>query len=278
MNKVQLKKMGRFSFKNLMLPVLFLYIGLLLFAYFLSDMLIFPAQPSSYQDNVNILKLATANGEKISAMYFPNPQATFTILHSHGNAEDLGAVKLLLENLRNQGFAALGYDYQGYGTSSGFPSEQNTYYDIEAAYLYLTQTLSIPAKQIIVYGRSLGTGVTVDFAARHPVAGVILESPFLSTFRVKTYLPIVPFDKFRSIDKIQHIHSPLLIIHSRQDEVIPFWHAKKLWEMANSPKQKLWLDNIGHADIPFQGETYWQAIQQLVITIDKINNPKESTK
>lgn len=275
MNQVQSKQRGGFSFRKLMLTLLFLYISLLLFAYFLSDILIFPANPSSYQDDANILKLTTANDEKISAMYLPNPQATYTVLHSHGNAEDIGEVKLLLEDLRAHGFAAFGYDYQGYGTSSGTPSEQNTYYDVEAAYHYLTQTLHIPPNNIIAYGRSLGTGVTVELASRYPLAGVILESPYLSTFRVKTYLPLVPFDKFSNINKIQHIHVPLLIIHSRQDEVIPFWHGKQLWEMANAPKQKLWLDNIGHADIPFQGEEYWQAIQQLVTTITEINHPKE---
>src|SRR6478672_3663045 len=88
-----------------------LYISLFLFAYFLSDSMIFLPHPSSYQDSAEILKITTASGKKISAIYLPNPAAKFTLLVSHGNAEDLGDDKYWLDGLRHAGFSVFAYDY-----------------------------------------------------------------------------------------------------------------------------------------------------------------------
>ena len=108
-----------------MLPILAaLYIGLALFAFFLSDSMIFLPHPSSYQDSAEILKLTTGSGKKISAVYLPNPTAKFTLLVSHGNAEDLGDDKYWLDGLRHAGFSVFAYDYEGYGTSEGRPARK----------------------------------------------------------------------------------------------------------------------------------------------------------
>ncbi|MCU1332694.1 MAG: putative oligopeptidase, partial [Candidatus Angelobacter sp.] len=88
-----------------------LYIGLLFFAVFLSDSMIFLPHPSSYQDSAEILKVTTASGKKISATYLPNPGARFTLLVSHGNAEDLGDDRYWLDNLRHAGVSVFAYDY-----------------------------------------------------------------------------------------------------------------------------------------------------------------------
>src|SRR5437764_349842 len=104
-----------------------LYALLLFVAIFLSDGLIFQPQPSSYRDTAEVLKLNTQDGKKISAIYLLNPQAKYTILVSHGNAEDIGDDRPLLEEFRNAGFSVFAYDYHGYGTSEGKPSEKNSY-------------------------------------------------------------------------------------------------------------------------------------------------------
>ncbi|HAX79930.1 MAG TPA: hypothetical protein DCY88_29865 [Cyanobacteria bacterium UBA11372] len=89
--------------------------------------MIFLPQPSTYEDTQDIIKLTTANGVSISAIYLPNPKAKYTILYSHGNAEDLGYGLPMLKELRDIGFSVFAYDYQGYGTSRGTPSEANAY-------------------------------------------------------------------------------------------------------------------------------------------------------
>lgn len=272
MNKQILKKfiIGEFSYLRIMRSLFFIYACLCIYAYFFTDRVIFLPQPSTYQDNNRILKLTTKDGEKISAVYLPNPQAKFTILYSHGNAEDLGDIQFVLEELRNLGFAVFSYDYRGYGTSQGKPTETTTYKDIDAAYNYLTQQLGINPKNIILYGRSVGGGPSVDLASRKPIGGLILENTFVSTFRVATRIPIVPFDKFNNIAKIKKVRSPILIMYGKADRVIPFWHGEKLFATANEPKRVLVIENGGHDDFrEVAGKKYDRALQEFTQLISQ---------
>lgn len=235
--------------RSLILVPLLTYAGLLVFAYFRSDRMIFQPRPSSYSDSPSILKLKTADGETISARYLQNPDAAYTILFSHGNAEDLGSVSPFLEELHRMGFVVFAYDYHGYGTSSGTPSEQAAYRDIDAAYAYLTTTLRVEPRQIIAYGRSLGGAVAADLASRKTVGGLVLESSFVSAFRVVTRIRLLPFDRFDTLSKLPAIRCPILVVHGRQDEVIPFRHGERLFEAANEPKRSLWVESAGHNDV-----------------------------
>lgn len=265
MNQQKLKYLlfGKFSFKRLVRAFIFIYILLCCYAYFFSDRLIFQPQPSSYRDSSDILKLTTADGVQISAAYLPNSNAEYTILYSHGNAEDLLDILPIRIELQNMGFAVFAYDYRGYGTSQGTPSEQNVYRDIDTAYNYLTQNLSVPPTRIIAYGRSVGSGAAVDLAVRHQLAGLILESPFTTTFRVITRIPLLPFDKFRNIDKIKNVHCPVLIMHGKADTVIPFAHGQELFAAANEPKRYLWVDAAGHNDLmDVAAEKYTKALRE----------------
>jgi fermentation-respiration switch protein FrsA (DUF1100 family) len=238
----------RFRRSLVSIPVLS-YAGLLLFAYFWSDRMIFQPRPSSYSEGPSILKLKTADGETISARYLPNPDAAYTILFSHGNAEDLGLVSPFLEDLQRRGFAVIAYDYHGYGTSSGRPSEERAYMDIDAVYAHVTTTLQVEPRRIIAYGRSLGGAVAADLASRKPVGGLVLESTFVSAFRVVTRIRVLPFDKFETLSKLPAIHSPILVVHGKQDEVVPFQHGERLFAAANEPKRSLWVGEAGHNDI-----------------------------
>lgn len=272
MNKRILKKLlvGEFSFLRIMRSIIFIYACVGLYAYFFSDRMIFLPQPSTYQDNNQILKLTTKDGVKISAVYLPNPQAKFTILYSHGNAEDLGEISPILEELRNLGFAVFAYDYRGYGTSEGNPSEKTAYKDIDAAYDYLTQKLGVSPKKIILYGRSVGGGPSVDLASRQPVGGLILENTFVSTFRVVTQITLFPFDKFNNIEKIKNVRSPVLVMYGKADTVIPFWHGEKLFAAANEPKMFLAIETAGHNDFRETGsKEYDRALQEFTQLISQ---------
>ncbi|WP_323790842.1 alpha/beta hydrolase [Nostoc sp. PCC 7120 = FACHB-418] len=210
--------------------------------------MIFLPQPSSYLDTQEIKKLKSGGETKISAVHLVNPTAKYTIIYAHGNAEDLGEIRQFLEQLRDLGFNVLAYDYRGYGTSAGRPTENNAYQDIDAAYNYLTKDLKILPKNIIVFGRSVGGGSAVDLAARQPVGGLIIESTFTSAFQVVVPIKILPFDKFNNLEKIKKVNCPVLIMHGQADEIIPFTHAQKLYAASPSPKLKLWVDNASHND------------------------------
>jgi len=243
--------------------------------YFVSDFAIFPAPSASYEDTrlgQMIKKLTTADGKIITAVYLPNPKASFTLLISHGNGEDLGNILPWLMAFYQHGFSVLGYDYHGYGTSGGFPSEKNTYRDIDAAYDYLIKTLNISPSQVIIFGRSLGSGPSIDLASHKPCGGVIIESGFLSAFRVFTYVPLFPVDKYANYLKIKKIHVPMLFIHGTQDEVIPFWHGDQLYQLANTPKEFFWVKGGLHNNVPEKaGKAYFEVITKFTHSIERVS-------
>src|SRR5690348_1384222 len=223
-------------------------VGLAIF----SDRLIFQPQPASYDDAMLRLQPSTQviklkSGDKtITVAYLPNANARYLLLFSHGNAEDLGNDVPWLDDLRAAGFAVLAYDYRGYGTSEGRSSEKTVYEDVLATYEYAVHELHIPPERIISYGRSLGCGAAIELAYRKPVSGLIVEAPFVTAFRVLTRVPLLPWDKFRNIDKIHQIHVPVLVIQGDRDQVVPPSHGRRIFAAANEPKYSLWVRGAGH--------------------------------
>lgn len=261
---------GELSWTRLVRSLIFIYACFGLFVYFRADSMIFLPQPANYQDSGDIIKIPVTNTEKISATYLPNRESNYTLLYIHGNAEDLGDVRPVLQQLRSWGFSVFAYDYRGYGTSDGYPSERNAYQDVDAVYTYLTQDLKIPAEKIIVYGRSVGGGSATDLASRQPVGGLILESTFTSAFRVVVPFPLLPFDKFTNLDKLSQVRCPVLVMHGQADEVIPFQHGLALYAAAPEPKMSLWVTEATHNNFSWvAGERYRQTLlsfQKLVET------------
>ncbi|MEH1925233.1 alpha/beta hydrolase [Nostoc sp.] len=265
MDKQKLRKLliGDFTWQRLVKSLIFIYIFFGVFVYFRADSMIFQSKPSSYEDDPKILKLTSGENTKISATYLLNNQAKYTILYSHGNSEDLGEIKQILEKLHAWGFSVFAYDYRGYGTSEGRPTESNAYEDINSAYNYLTQNLKTPPERIIVLGRSVGGGSALNLAMRKPIAGLIIESSFTSAFRVIVPFRILPFDKFPNLDNIKKVKCPILVIHGKADDIIPFTHGERLFDAAISPKLYLWVEKANHNDLFWVAEEkYRQTLQE----------------
>jgi abhydrolase domain-containing protein 17 len=244
-----------------------LYLVLIALAIF-SDRLIFQPQPSTYTDDMlrlqpNTQLIKIKSGDKtITAAYLPNANARHLLLFSHGNAEDLGNDVPWLDDLRTAGFAVLAYDYRGYGTSEGSSSEKTVYEDVLATYGYATGELHFPPERIISYGRSLGCGAAIELAYRKPVAGLITEAPFLTAFRVLTRVPLLPWDKFRNVDKIGEIHVPVLVIQGDKDQVVPPSQGRRIFAAAHEPKYSLWVPGAGHNDVTFVApKEYTRSVQ-----------------
>ncbi|MBN3869321.1 alpha/beta hydrolase [Nostoc sp. JL33] len=262
---------GDFTWQRLVKSLIFIYIFFSGYVYFRADSMIFLSQPSSYQDNPEIIKLISGKNTKISATYLLNNKAKYTILYSHGNSEDLGDIKQLLEKLHAWGFSVFAYDYRGYGTSEGKPTESHAYEDIDSAYNYLTQTLKISPERIIVLGRSVGGSSAVNLAMRKPVAGLIIESSFISAFQVIVPFRILPFDKFPNLDNIKKVKCPILVIHGKADDIIPFAHGEKLFNAAISPKLYLWVEKANHNDLFWVAEEKYQKTLQEFTSLVKAN-------
>jgi abhydrolase domain-containing protein 17 len=231
------------------------------YAYGFSDRSILPSPPTSYDTLPDLKFLPMAQGQTIATRYLANPNAKYTLLMSHGNGEDLGDMQREMERFRDLGLNVLAYDYRGYGKSAGSASVSNVYGDIEAAYVYLTETLKVSPDRILLYGRSVGGGPSTYLAARKPVAGMILESTFISTFRVVIPIQVLPFEKFPNQSHLRQTNVPVLIIHGTDDRTIPFWHGEVLYESVVGPKQFLSVPGAGHNDVSeVAGEKYWGTI------------------
>jgi abhydrolase domain-containing protein 17 len=253
---------------RMLLGLFLLYLVVCVYAVFFSESVIFQPHRSSYHDTPEIVKIASSGGKKISGIYLPNPSARFTLLVSHGNGEDLGDIRDWLEDLRRAGFSVFAYDYQGYGTSEGRPGENAAYADESAAYDFLAIVLGTPPDRIIIFGRSVGTGPAVQLAARRPAAALVLQSPFLSAFRVLTRVSLLPFDRFPNYKRIGHVHCPVLIMHGTADSVIPLWQGKKLFQLANEPKQFVAVEGADHNDVsPVITEIYNRALVSFAVNL-----------
>ncbi|MEN8107913.1 MAG: alpha/beta hydrolase [Pseudomonadota bacterium] len=199
------------------------------------------------------LTLTTSDNEQLDAWFIPAEPSRGIILFCHGNAGNnshrLDSIRLFHE----LGLSVLIFDYRGYGQSTGKPTEKGTYRDIDAAWQYLVDRRGIPPEHIILFGRSLGAPVAADLATRQPVAGVILESAFTSVPDIAAtlypWLPVRWLSRYQydTRKKLADIHSPVLIVHSRNDDIIPFTNGERLFDAANEPKQFLKLHG-GHND------------------------------
>ncbi|MED6170457.1 hypothetical protein PIB30_031109 [Stylosanthes scabra] len=232
---------------------------------------LFLLDPFPHRENVEVLKFPNRRGTEIVAMYVRHPMAKSTLLYSHGNAADIGQMyELFIEISIHLRVNLLGYDYSGYGQSSGKPSEHNTYADIEAAYKYLEENYGTKQEDIILYGQSVGSGPTLDLAARLPrLRAVVLHSPILSGLRVmypvkRTYW----FDIYKNIDKIPLVKCPVLVIHGTADEVVDCSHGKQLWELCQQKYEPLWLKGGNHCNLELFPE-YIRHLRKFISTVEK---------
>lgn len=238
-----------------------------------------PQLPQPFYDSElltrrDLVWLTTTEKERIPACYVradgdapPGPR--MTLLYSHGNAEDLGLHLDYIDALsRHTGADVLSYEYVGYSTSrleGAAPSEAGCLRSIDAAWRYLMDTVKLPSSQVVIYGRSIGSGPTVDLASREHVegssiapldaAGVLLQSPLESGARA-VLGHVVSFigyqlDIFRNYEKIGKIRAPVAIMHGTRDEVVPCEGGKALYGMLQNPfDPPLWIEGYGHNNMP----------------------------
>ncbi|WP_438501568.1 alpha/beta hydrolase [Nitrosococcus oceani] len=216
--------------------------------------------------------LSTEDGITIKGWYLPAAKERGTILFFHGNA---GNIAHRLDSLRlfhSLGLSSFIIDYRGYGHSQGHPTEVGTYQDAQAAWHYLTQQRQIPGRKIIVFGRSLGGAIASQLAAHTQPGALIVESAFTSipdlAAELYPFLPtrwLVRF-QYPTENFLQKATCPVLIIHSRDDEIIPFAHGQALFKAALLPKQLLVL-NGNHNDAFLVSErAYLQGIDAFLQT------------
>ena len=240
-----------------------LYGGLAVLARLLAGRALYHPEAASGRAPDGVQRIPGADGGEIVVLHLPNAAARFTIWFFHGNAEDLGDLEPGLRVLRDAGFAVFAHDYPGYGRSSGRPTEAGLYASARVARTYLREQLMVPAALTLLYGRSLGGGPAVQMATEERTGGLVLQSAFTSVYRVVTQRRVLPFDFFENERKLPGAACPVLVMHGREDEVIPFAHGEALLAAAAGPKRSLWVPGATHNDVAeVAGERYWEALRE----------------
>lgn len=211
--------------------------------------------------------------DSICAWFFPkdiNYLTHKTVLFANGNAGNMSYRLETILFLNKLDANVLMFDYRGYWKSSGKPSEQATYEDIESCYNWLIEVKGVKPENIILFGRSLGGAVAIDMATKVKCGGLIVESSFTSTGAMASHVfPFFPVGflskyKYDSINKIKSVNCPLLVTHSSEDEIIPFKMGQMLFDEAKEPKQFVQIRG-GHNDREYlQDSSYREALLKML--------------
>ena len=266
------------------------YIGLAIALYLgQSNLVYMPSQelidtPATIGLKFDDVQLTTKDNVNLDSWFVPakdNDQiGKGVILFCHGNGGNIGNRVSYLPIFKDLGLATFLFDYRGYGKSEGKPSEEGTYSDVEAAWQYLTQEKQIPPQKIIIYGESLGGAIASYLAqkisqqdSKNSAGGLILASTFTSisdrAAELYPFLPIRFLSRFsyNSIDRLPSTKIPVLIIHSTDDEIIPFHHGDRNFQAANQPKKLVKLRGDHNGGFLDSLETYRKGLKEFIQSI-----------
>src|SRR5918998_5287131 len=255
-----------------------IYVALVALLYVMERTFLYPASSqrttvaeaglAGFQD----LTLTTADGERLVAWWKPPQSGRAVLVYFHGNGGSLWNRRFRARLLAEDGRGLLMVSYRGYSGSTGAPTETGLREDARAAYAWARER--VEPQNIVLYGESLGSGVAVRLASERPVGGLILEAPYTSTADVAklTYwfvpVELLMRDQFRSIDLIDDIKAPLLVLHGERDGLIPIRLGQRLYVAAREPKRFVRLPGVSHVDVLEGG-----GLAPLRAFLDKVEGP-----
>ncbi len=237
--------------------IIIAYLVLLVFIYFYQRNLLYHPSENNYQNDkiqFSYDEIFIKVDDKIklkSWIINKNLKKFKTLVFFHGNAGELSNRIYKLNELNKLDINILLISWRGFSGNEGSPTEDNLYKDAEAAIQWLNRK-GVKNNRIILYGESLGTGVAVEIGKKNNFNSIILESPFTSMENAaKIYYPYLPVklllkDKYDSLSKITTIKTPILIMHGKKDDIVPFSMGKELFEKANNPKHSYFTSDDDH--------------------------------
>ncbi len=228
------------------------------------------ADPGSIGLDFESVSFETTDRVKLSGWFVPSESASGVILFCHGNAGNISHRLESIQIFHRLGLDVFIFDYRGYGQSEGKPTEQGTYKDAEAAWWYLIEERQVNPEELIVFGRSLGGGVASWLAQSYTPGVLILESTFTSLPDVATtvypYLPVRLLLRFEynTAEYLGGVNCPVLIVHSRDDEIMPFSHGCQLFEMAKEPRRFLEITGTHNEGFITSGKRYEEGLKAFI--------------
>jgi fermentation-respiration switch protein FrsA (DUF1100 family) len=248
-------------------------VGLTIFLYFFQSSYLYRPMsdlmmtPEVLRLQYEKLTLHSADGVNIAAWFIPAPSPQGVILFCHSNYGNMSYFVDTAKTFHDLGFSTLLFDYRGYGLSEGRPAEQGTYQDAEAAWNYLVKERKVPPADIVIVGRSLGGAVAARLARQHRPRALVLESAFTSFPDLASdYYPYIPVRLIARYDYntrkyLAAVTCPVLVVHSRDDEVVPFHHGLDLFNAAAGHKQFLEITGTHNDGYLTSGREYEKALQ-----------------
>jgi hypothetical protein len=263
--------------KLVILTAIGCYLGLVALVYvFQRDLMYVPERKMPTPQVAGVAEmtaylLSTSDGLDLTSWYAPpRTHGMPVIVLYHGNAGTLAGRAFKARIFLDAGYGVMLVGYRGYGNNPGSPNENGLYIDSRAALEFLSQQ-GIARDRLILYGESLGCAVAIQTAleiqrdaeaTQSPVIrGLVLEAPFTSMGdAAAVHYPWLPArllvkDDFKSIEKIARLTMPLFVVHGGRDLTVPQSHGRALFDLANEPKQALWIDDAGHNDLYDEGLT-----------------------
>jgi len=223
--------------------------------------------PASISVDFESVYFETEDGVKLFGWFIPTKDAGGVVLFCHGNAGNISHRLESIQIFHELGLDVFIFDYRGYGQSEGKPTEQGTYRDAEAAWHYLVEQRKIDPARIIIFGRSLGASVAAWLAQNRSPGALVLESAFTSLPDIAAtlypYLPVRLLMRFKynTAEYLQEVNCPVLIVHSRDDEIMPFSHGQRLFDIAGEPKKFLGISGTHNEGFIISGEHYQEGIR-----------------
>lgn len=264
---------------TLILGVAGVYLAVLVALWALQERITFPAPRTALPDPTRViatgerLELVMHDGTRLVGWFLPpkdGGRAAPGLLWFYGNGETIGAIWPVIRDFRPPNAALLVVDYPGYGASGGRASEAGIYEAGALAYQALVSHAGVDSTRIYVYGRSLGSAVATRTAADHPVAGLILESPFTSArdMAARTYRIFPLFLvrlKLDNLETIRRVHCPVLVFHGNADMLVPMDMGRRVAEAAPGPKEFVIIEGAGHNETYDRGgRSYRDKLAQFV--------------
>ena len=263
---------------KILLVVFAVYLLIMLLSFVFQERMVFFPDPNLTASPADIglayedVWLTNADGYTLHGWYVQGPKTDTrcTALFVHGNAGNISHRLDMLKVIHDLGLHCLIFDYQGYGQSQGSPTEQGLYMDAETAWNWLVGSKDVHGEEIVCWGRSLGGPVAARLARDKSPGALIIESTFTSLPELgQKHYPFLPVKlisrlSFPTLAYIQEVNCPVLVVHSSQDDLVPYVFGQKLYKAACEPKKLLTIQGDHISGFLVSKNRYVRGIQEFL--------------
>ena len=215
------------------------------------------------------LFLETSDGNTLNGLICQQENSKGLVLYFHGNSSHVFDLGWMAETIHAQGYDFALFDYRSYGKSTGILTEKNLFDDAQTCYHFMAEKYGYQAEDIIIYGRSIGSGIAVKLASEKSCKMLVLETPYASLLDLgKYYTPFLPYQwlmrfPLNSEKHIKKVEVPVYILHGTQDKIVPYNSGRKLANATPNLAEFITIEGANHNNI-FEYPSYQKAVSEIL--------------